>query len=410
MLCLALSINCYGWWPAWQHRQFFAVPAASEPAVANALLCDLVNLRCDGANTGGLGTRSGLRSACLLMALAWLWLRQRAGKRSQPALGWGIGLGYGTAYVGASFAALSPYQLYQQLIPAALLSTVPAAAFLRELVAQRFVAALPASPAPLRVGVLVAACALGQQYLSGEVAYFLPELAPEPKISPEGTRSLLSQFGFLWIPGVPNAPRFGIARSAAAYPPLTSWLQAHAQPGARILVDDAAIGEGLARSDHFEILGGECRRWLQHVAACYPLARERSLAAPSQHLIQHLQRFAVEWVIGAAPALRTSSAILHYEATVAGFHIARPTFSVNRVLQGHGSVRAAANRLEVRSSEPAASLILSYHWHPALRCRPDCRVERESGTAWSGPDQVGFIRIPAPHAANLTVWNSYQVR
>jgi hypothetical protein len=79
---------------------------------------------------------------------------------------------------------------------------------------------------------------------------------------------------------------------------------------------------------------------------------------------------------------------------------------VSRVLQGGGSVTASENRIEVVGSDPKQPLLLSYHWHEALRCKPDCQVER----AAIDIDRVGFVRIPAPHAAHVVIWNSYQRR
>jgi hypothetical protein len=57
-------------------------------------------------------------------------------------------------------------------------------------------------------------------------------------------------------------------------------------------------------------------------------------------------------------------------------------------------------------SDPKQPLLLSYHWHEALRCKPDCQIER----AAIDIDRVGFVRIPAPHPAHVVVWNSYQRR
>ena len=74
------------------------------------------------------------------------------------------------------------------------------------------------------------------------------------------------------------------------------------------------------------------------------------------------------------------------------------------LLEGGGATRASANRIEVTGSTPSVPLLLAYHWHEALRCRPDCRVER----AQIDIDRVGFIRVPAPHPSDLIIWNSYE--
>ena len=71
---------------------------------------------------------------------------------------------------------------------------------------------------------------------------------------------------------------------------------------------------------------------------------------------------------------------------------------------GGGRLRARTNRIEVWASEPSEDLVLAYHFHEALRCTPSCRIEREP----SSLDRVGFIRVPAPHARDVVIWNSYQ--
>ena len=70
---------------------------------------------------------------------------------------------------------------------------------------------------------------------------------------------------------------------------------------------------------------------------------------------------------------------------------------------GGGERRARTNRIAVRGSDPNRDLVLSYHNHEALRCTPDCKVERLPIAL----DNVGFIRVPPPHPADLVIWNAY---
>ena len=74
------------------------------------------------------------------------------------------------------------------------------------------------------------------------------------------------------------------------------------------------------------------------------------------------------------------------------------------VIRGGGEVEVATNRISVRGSDPDADLELRFHWMGTLRCRPDCQIER---IAVDGVDPVGFMRIPAPHPADLEIYNSY---
>jgi hypothetical protein len=75
-----------------------------------------------------------------------------------------------------------------------------------------------------------------------------------------------------------------------------------------------------------------------------------------------------------------------------------------RVLGGRGRLSARTNRIDVVDSDPALPLVLSYHFHEALRCQPDCRVERETNTM----DVVGMIRVPAPHPRDISIFNAYE--
>jgi hypothetical protein len=76
---------------------------------------------------------------------------------------------------------------------------------------------------------------------------------------------------------------------------------------------------------------------------------------------------------------------------------------VSPFLQGSGQVRARTNTLDVQATAEHQDLVLSYHWHEALRCTPRCKVERFK----IHRDPVGLIRIPAPHPASFTIYNSY---
>jgi hypothetical protein len=67
-------------------------------------------------------------------------------------------------------------------------------------------------------------------------------------------------------------------------------------------------------------------------------------------------------------------------------------------------VRARTNRIEVAGSDPDRPLVLSYHYHEALRCEPSCRVERDTNSM----DVVGLIRVPAPHPRELQIVNTYR--
>jgi hypothetical protein len=181
------------------------------------------------------------------------------------------------------------------------------------------------------------------------------------------------------------------------------WIGQHVRPGARVLVEGPILGERLAWHSQFEVLGGARERELTNVAADYFNVARASDATP-QALAHYLQTFAVEWIVGDRPEFRRRPRLLTHMMTVAGVRIYETNLPVNRMLRGGGTLQASENRIDVRQSSQNDPLVLSYHWHPALRCRPDCRIERLPLDI----DRIGFILIPAPHPADLVVWNSYE--
>jgi hypothetical protein len=184
---------------------------------------------------------------------------------------------------------------------------------------------------------------------------------------------------------------------------ITRWLGVHAKRGARVLVESPTLGERLSWRSKFEVLGGALERRLTHQDASY-FRGGASRTGTVDALSDYLRTFAVEWIVGDGPEFRSAQSVVAPVAVFAGTRIFQTKFPVDRILRGGGQLRASENLIEVRRSTPDVSLVLSYHWHPALRCRPDCRVERQA----TDVDRVGFIRVPAPHPADVLVWNSYE--
>jgi hypothetical protein len=154
-----------------------------------------------------------------------------------------------------------------------------------------------------------------------------------------------------------------------------------------------------------EVLGGFFERNVQHVDANYFRNAVSSDPTPG-NLRRYLSLYAVEWVLSNRPEFAAIPDRLQRVATVLGRVIYRSTAPVSRVLAGGGTVSAQMNRIDIRDSDESQSILLSYHWHEALRCRPNCQIERHLDPL----DHVGFIQIPAPHPAAVTIWNSYQMR
>ncbi len=66
-------------------------------------------------------------------------------------------------------------------------------------------------------------------------------------------------------------------------------------------------------------------------------------------------------------------------------------------------MEAGLNAVRVTGSDPGEELVLRFHWIDTFVCRPGCEAVMEPVAG----DPVGFVRIPAPHPADLVVENGY---
>jgi hypothetical protein len=400
----AVAENAFWLHNAIKHWHYILDSAYYAQARPEYLLCDYFDVLCNGADSGVIGTRTGFRILYLALAVAGLvvWKRQRD-ERWLPFVT-GLLTLLAIAYFGGFIPHMQQTQPYRQITPAMLMTTLPAASFVGRFWAQRD-QLLPALAS--RAMALALVFALVQQLLATQVAYFLPELVPTPKDHPDGARSPLSGYGHLWHPDFPAHFRYSVPHDPAlieyGFEPTIRWLQVHTRPSERVLIEGSVLGERVAWRTNLEVLGGFFERNVTHVDANY-FREHRTYAATPLQLAHYLRTYAVDWVISNRPEFARVPELLRAEALVGALHVYRTRIPVNRVLHGGGAVRASENRIEVSGSDPSEVLLLAYHWHEALRCKPECRVERQVVDI----DRVGFIRIPAPHAARVVVWNSYQ--
>jgi hypothetical protein len=126
-------------------------------------------------------------------------------------------------------------------------------------------------------------------------------------------------------------------------------------------------------------------------------------------LRRYVRTFAIAWAITAERRddFDRGTDVLAFHDEVGGFAIYRTRFPVGVLLRGGlpgTRVTASTNRIAVAGSDPAHDVVLSYHFHEAMRCRPDCRVERQPVDL----DRVGLMRVPAPHPADFVIENTYE--
>jgi hypothetical protein len=357
-----------------------------------------------GADTGVIGVRSGFRILFLAFALAWLvTAHTKADPRVLP-LAVAIGSSLALAYLLAQLPGGRQVQPYRNLPPAILLSTMPAAAFVLELAHQYAWRDLGLATRGLILAVAVALF----QSLSGQVLYFFPRLLPVPDRFSDGLAFPLSVYGFLSFSPIDNL-HYGLPHDETiegGAQQTIDWLQARVPAGSRLLVEGAALGERLAWSSPFEVIGGFRERNVSHAYANYFRSFEKHPANPQQ-LAKYLHTFGIGWIILMLDHPEFNAREVVQPVTrLGGYSIYRTVAPVTRVLEGHGTVRAQTNSIDVSDTDPNQVVVLSYHVHEALRCAPNCRIERQTNPL----DRVGFIRIPAPHPAAFRISNSYRMR
>ncbi|HKU39357.1 MAG TPA: hypothetical protein VJR89_14465, partial [Polyangiales bacterium] len=399
-----LVVNFYWLHNAAKHWHYILDSAFYAQARPEYLLCDVFEVLCNGADSGVIGTRTGFRLLYLALAIAAIAaLRRTRDDRVLPFLSCLLPL-YVVAYLGGFIPGMQQTQPYRQITPAMLLTTLPAAMFVAYVIGARRAAPFPAVARAL---CAVLGFALLQQLMATQVLYYFPELIPWPKQHPDGARSPLSGYGFVSHPDLPVHVNYGVPHDPRALErgneSIIRWLELNASPGDRVLIEAAVLGERVAWRTRLEVLGGFFERNIQHVDANY-FRRHRETAATPEQITRYLETYAVRYVVTARPEFSQLPEVLKPVIALYDARIYRTLMPVDRVLYGGGVVSAAENVIRVQGSDAHKPLVLSYHWHEALRCKPNCRVERHAMDI----DRVGFIRIPAPHASDLTIWNSYE--
>jgi hypothetical protein len=256
-------------------------------------------------------------------------------------------------------------------------------------------------------GLFVVLLLSAGQHLGRDVIYFLPELVPEVTPLINGLPPPVSAYGYGRVVPDHAHPAYAIPRSSyydVGADRVVEWVKQNVKPGERVLCDYGVLGERLAWATEAEVLGGFRERNIAHAYANF-FRRFGDEPAPRAIVEQYLWTFAVRYVIlhELRPDLELLPELLEPVANLAGPRIYRVKLDTRPILKGGGVLRARTNRIEVRGSDPNETLLLSYHYHEALRCTPDCKVERKAVPL----DEVGFISVPAPHPANLVVYNGY---
>ncbi len=356
-------------------------------------LWDLLNVVVEPASTGFLAKRASYRVLALLGGSTMLAVWWRRGDPRALPIGGAMVVMVLVGYFGG-LTPLDHTQPYRNLLPAGFLGCVLTGALIEHCVAQRIFGRLSGGA---RWTTILLSFPLLLLLVHEALYYFVKDL-PEPRKVPQGQHIDLSALG-------PSKYTFyGYANWNADA--LAQWVTEHDDGSGRFLVEGWSWGEQLAWKTDAQIMGGFIWRNLEHSWSNFFRQRPQGIASPAQWQ-RYLDTYAVHWVIVTTSASETPwwdrNPTLEKVGIVGGFRVYKVRKRTRLIVEGAGRVNASTNRIEVYGTNPAAPVVLRYHWLETLRCLPDCEIERVRVPG----DPVGFVRIPPGHPKDFLVFNKY---
>ncbi|MBN1772630.1 MAG: hypothetical protein JXB32_15275 [Deltaproteobacteria bacterium] len=396
MTGLVVAANAWWVWAALRGGGGGSLPDATGGGLS-LLLADLFGfIGPDPLVSGVISNRTVFRLLVLAAAAATLvrWYREHDFRFGPFA--WGVGGTLAAAYLGDYVPGLASLGTYGFLLFAATLAVPPAAATLVELVRGFDPRALPQRT----VLLLAVAGVVALPAAARDVIYFFPEAVPDPR---PPANSPVGQIGFIDTPHVSfrhEAPERDFAGVAG-------WVRAHWDGTGRIAVHGPLLAEYLLWATDAPILGGRAPR-LPYVRPTFgPAGGLPTDPPPSpEELRDYLRTYAVSLVITwfhAFPPDRFGEVLVPVARLPAGHVVYRSREAPSWFAENSGLVRASTSRLEVHGVDAYRDVVLRFHWHPRLRCRPQCRLVREPVPG----DPAGFLRIPTPHPSSMYIDNAY---
>ena len=394
---VAATLAMNAWWLAASLRFWHYILDSGYFGLSGLqfVVADFLGLTLDSATSGMIGTRTGFRALFLATCAIGLvlWRRERD-PRCLPFFAGVVGL-LALSYLGAYLWIFRQIQPYRHVLPLAFLAVVPAAAALEAAARRGALRGLARGP-KLALALLAVPAA---QHLLADVMYFTPSLLPSvAPLYSEGPQRITSQ-------GFGPQPDYRYHPATPEYDAVAAWVRAVDDGQSRFLVEEPALGEQLTWRSDAQVLGGFLFRNLQHSHANL-FRRRKDGRAGDDELRAYFETYAVGYLIisNGGRTWDRRPAVVEPVATIGGHRIYRTNISPRLIAQGGGRVEASTNVIRVTGSDPNTDLELRYHWMETLVCAPDCSVRR---VRIDGFDPVGFIKIPAPHPADLEVRNAY---
>ncbi len=369
------------------------------------VLTDYLGLMNEPIGTGVLDTHTGFRiivfAGCIICL--WRW-RKQSDTRFLPFISSFLVL-LAITYLGSYVQSISYIQPYRHIMPAMYLAIIPAAALFESVQTSGVLKRLP------RLAYAVGG--LGLLVIGGNLArdalYFFPASLPDPNLKKEEIIELIRV-----NPDVPNVWKrqmeFRHAPAFKDFNRVVKWVNQNDKKPGRILVQAEVLGEHLAWRTQSQILGGFRYRNVQHGEANlfrrYAEARYWYGDLSKDQVRQYLIDYAVKWVIFSGPVHEME----HYDDLIQPLGYIKPIHRIYESIlpvsfftEGDGKVTASLNRIRVEDTTPYSDVVLRYHWHEDLICRPGCKILREP----VGHDMIGFIRILSPHPKDFVIENGY---
>ncbi|MBL9101840.1 MAG: hypothetical protein JNL82_12830 [Myxococcales bacterium] len=392
MVAATLAVNT--WWlvPSLKYWHYILDSGYFGQAGPQFILADLFGLVLDTTTSGMIGTRSGLRTLVLVLAAIGLVLWRRERDPRLRVLATALAVLAALTYFGALVWLLAQIQPYRHVLPLGMFATIPAAVALtaglrwwRE------------TGRTTRVALAVVAVPAAQ-HLASDALYYMRASLPEVALMYSGARAPIASQGF------PAQVDYRMRPRNEADMRVAEWVRT-IDDGSRILIEEPMLGEQIAWRTDAQVLGGFTYRNLQHGFA--NLFRRRKMGvAGDDELRAYFETYGVGWVIltNQSPAWDRRKEVLEPVARFDGHRMYRTKIKPTLLAEGTGTVSVDTNLIRVTGSDPRRDLVLRFHWMETLVCAPDCEVRR---VRVDTHDPVGFIKIPAPHPADLEVRNGY---
>jgi hypothetical protein len=394
-----VGVNAYWLYAALVHWHYILDSAYFGQTGFSYLVADVFGILINTSDTGVIGTRASFRffSFGLALLALVLWRRERDPRFAPFAVV--LGVVFALSYMGPYIPHAGQIQPYRHVAPLCFVSALGAAGFVEQLVAS---GAIKAAALPVRLS-FVAFAIVAFQLFGRDMLYFVPELAPPVQPMIDGATSPISEHGYGRVASGAGHVSYRLPWAFDRSKAVVRWIEKHTATGDRVLVDYPQLGERISWRNDVEVLGGFLQKNLAHAYANFFRAFPEPV--PDHTVTDYLSTYAVRWVVlnHRRPDLERSPWLVLADE-VNGTRIYRNRVAVSPIRRGGGRLRARTNLIEVWASDPKQDLVLAYHFHEMLRCRPDCRVEREPHPL----TRVGFIRVPAPHPRDLVIWNSYE--